>query len=83
MYWSLALSFCVCVFFMFLRKYLSRVGETLPSGETILSEFAEIRDHMTSLRLPLVMCHNDVWLGNIIHNKQLGKVIITVCIKLS
>ncbi len=49
-----------------------RIPSDLPSKKQIEQEMKELVDHMKDLQLPLVLSHNDLWLGNIILNKADG-----------
>jgi ethanolamine kinase len=41
----------------------------LPSKEKLVSEFASLEKQLKLLDSPLVFCHNDLLLGNIVHNE--------------
>lgn len=72
-----------CIFPL-LRKYLALVPENLPvrnsfNVDILRKEFLEreilfLEEHLCSLDSPVVFCHNDLLLKNILHDDETGKV---------
>ena len=58
---------------LFIGYFMYRIPEELPTKDQIHSELRQFVDHMTSLKFPLVLSHNDMWFGNIILDKTTGK----------
>ncbi|XP_063240047.1 ethanolamine kinase 1 [Bacillus rossius redtenbacheri] len=52
----------------------ARFEETIPSSAVLEREFALLQSKLSSIGSPVVFCHNDLLLGNIIHNPKEQKV---------
>uniref|UniRef100_W5N1Y7 ethanolamine kinase n=2 Tax=Lepisosteus oculatus TaxID=7918 RepID=W5N1Y7_LEPOC len=70
-----------------LRKYFSlvateftdqasntRIQQEVPSQEVLEQEMTWMKDHLSQLGSPIVLCHNDLLCKNIIHNVKEGHV---------
>ncbi len=57
---------------------LTRVPGELPSKDQIHEELKELVDHLTVQQVPLVLSHNDLWLGNILVNRETGQSCIAL-----
>ncbi|KAK6472066.1 ethanolamine kinase 1-like [Huso huso] len=70
-----------------LRKYFSlvtteftaeasniRIQQEVPSLEVLEQEMAWMKEHLSQLGSPIVLCHNDLLCKNIIHNDKEGQV---------
>ncbi|ESO97520.1 hypothetical protein LOTGIDRAFT_228190 [Lottia gigantea] len=55
-------------------KQQDRYSTKIPSQEKLFLEVAEIKSHLEALKSPIVFCHNDLLLNNIIYDKKADKV---------
>lgn len=51
-----------------------RISKLLPSKSQLISEFHSLYSHLNFLDSPIVFCHNDLLLGNIIYSQNLNKI---------
>lgn len=51
---------------LFIFSYLQL---ELPSKKELIVEFASLEKQLKQLESPIVFCHNDLLLGNIVHNE--------------
>ena len=51
---------------MFIFRFLQL---ELPSKDELIAEFASLEKQLKLLDSPIVFCHNDLLLGNIVHNE--------------
>ncbi|KAK2821615.1 hypothetical protein Q7C36_020958 [Tachysurus vachellii] len=52
----------------------ARIREEVPSKEVLEEEIAWMKEHLSQLSSPVVLCHNDLLCKNIIHNLKEGYV---------
>ncbi|GAA6084823.1 ethanolamine kinase 2 isoform X1, partial [Tachysurus ichikawai] len=52
----------------------TRIREEVPSKEVLEEEIAWMKEHLSQLGSPVVLCHNDLLCKNIIHNLKEGYV---------
>ncbi|XP_076879088.1 ethanolamine kinase 1 [Brachyhypopomus gauderio] len=52
----------------------SSVQQKVPSIDTLLSEMEDVKRHLNGIDSPVVLCHNDLLIKNIIHNPAEGIV---------
>lgn len=52
---------------------ISRIQQEVPSLEVLEQEMAWMKEHLSQLGSPIVLCHNDLLCKNIIHNDKEGK----------
>lgn len=57
---------------------LSRIQQEVPSKVVLEQEMVWMKEHLSTLGSPVVLCHNDLLCKNIIHNSKEGK-----CLSLS
>lgn len=51
---------------------LSRIQQEVPSKAVLEQEMVWMKEHLSSLGSPVVLCHNDLLCKNIIHNSKEG-----------
>lgn len=52
---------------------LSRIKQEVPSKEVLEQEMVWMKEHLSNLGSPVVLCHNDLLCKNIIHNRKEGR----------
>lgn len=52
---------------------LSRIQQEVPSKVVLEQEMVWMKEHLSTLGSPVVLCHNDLLCKNIIHNSKEGK----------
>lgn len=50
----------------------SRIQQEVPSKAVLEQEMVWMKEHLSSLGSPVVLCHNDLLCKNIIHNSKEG-----------
>lgn len=53
-------------------RCLSRFQQEVPSKAVLEQEMVWMKEHLSSLGSPVVLCHNDLLCKNIIHNNKEG-----------
>lgn len=53
---------------------LSRIQQEVPSKAVLEQEMVWMKEHLSTLGSPVVLCHNDLLCKNIIHNSKEGAV---------
>lgn len=56
---------CFCVLW-------TRIQQEVPSQEVLEQEMMWMKEHLSQLGSPVVLCHNDLLCKNIIHNAKEG-----------
>ena len=56
------------IFFFFFFRYL----ENIKPKSVLEEEFKQLREHLEALHSPIVFCHNDLLVNNLIYNKEEG-----------
>lgn len=51
---------------------LSRIQQEVPSKAVLEQEMVWMKEHLSTLGSPVVLCHNDLLCKNIIHNSKEG-----------
>lgn len=52
---------------------LSRIQQEVPSKAVLEQEMVWMKEHLSTLGSPVVLCHNDLLCKNIIHNSKEGR----------
>ena len=52
--------------------YVPRIQQEVPSQEVLEQEMTWMKDYLSQLGSPVVLCHNDLLCKNIIHNDKEG-----------
>lgn len=52
----------------------TRFAELFPSIKDLQSEFEELYEHLAQLNSPVVFCHNDLLLGNVIFTEHENRI---------
>lgn len=50
----------------------SRIQQEVPSKAVLEQEMVWMKEHLSTLASPVVLCHNDLLCKNIIHNSKEG-----------
>lgn len=50
-----------------------RIKQEVPSKEVLEQEMGWMKEHLSTLGSPVVLCHNDLLCKNIIHNRKEGR----------
>lgn len=58
------------VFLFYCRR--SRIQQEVPSKAVLEQEMVWMKEHLSTLGSPVVLCHNDLLCKNIIHNSKEG-----------
>ena len=61
-------------FFMYLFTIIFRYTETIKPKHVLKKELEDLWNHLEALKSPVVFCHNDLLLKNIIYSEEKGKV---------
>lgn len=59
--------------FVHLLVRLSRIQQEVPSQAVLEQEMVWMKEHLSTLGSPVVLCHNDLLCKNIIHNSKEGE----------
>lgn len=54
----------------------SRIQQEVPSKAVLEDEMVWMKEHLSTLGSPVVLCHNDLLCKNIIHNSKEGNTAI-------
>ena len=52
---------------------MSRIQQEVPSKAVLEQEMVWMKEHLSTLGSPVVLCHNDLLCKNIIHNSKEGR----------
>lgn len=55
---------------------LCRIKQEVPSQEVLEQEMVWMKEHLSNLGSPVVLCHNDLLCKNIIHNRKEGRPLL-------
>lgn len=58
---------------------LSRIQQEVPSKAVLEQEMVWMKEHLSTLGSPVVLCHNDLLCKNIIHNSKEGGCLLPKC----
>lgn len=53
--------------------HVPRIQQEVPSQEVLEQEMTWMKEHLSQLGSPVVLCHNDLLCKNIIHNAKEGR----------
>lgn len=56
---------------------LSRIQQEVPSKAVLEQEMVWMKEHLSTLGSPVVLCHNDLLCKNIIHNNKEGSYLLS------
>lgn len=54
----------------------SRIQQEVPSKAVLEQEMVWMKEHLSTLGSPVVLCHNDLLCKNIIHNSKEGRYLL-------
>lgn len=56
--------------------FVSRIQHEVPSKGVLEQEMVWMKEHLSTLGSPVVLCHNDLLCKNIIHNSKEGSYVL-------